>query len=408
MHSRDGIASQVVRRSVRRFFVYQISTEMRFDSAIWIIYLQSRGLSLTEVGLAEASFHLAPLLFELPSGSFADLVGRRWALATGSLLVAVSSALLWSAHSLPVAMLALFVMGASFSFRSGADHAYLFDILGAEEDGRRSYPSLLGRMLGAMYLVGAAAAWIGAAVSDISYGYTFGLAIGVGLGGAWLAAGLAESKRPRRTEEDMVSQGSLRQHVIETRDILRGSTVLKLMLAFSSVYWVAATISHLYLQAAFADRGLSNSQIGLVIGATGIVNAAGAAMAGRVAGRSAIRLQLAVLAAISGLGLIATGLNAITLAIVAYLIANLASGLIEPLISNWFNEQIDSARRATILSVESWLFSLTMIFAFPVTGWFAGQVGWSALYALCGGVTLLLAVVTGAGRQLRVEARPGV
>ena len=160
---------------------------MRFDSAIWIIYLQSRGLSLTGIGLAEAAFHMAPLLFELPSGSFADLVGRRWALATGSLLVAVSSALLWSAHSLPVAMLALFVMGASFSFRSGADHAYLFDILGSEEDGRRSFPSLLGRMLGAMYLVGAAAAWIGAAVSDFNYGYTFSLAIGVGLGGAWLA-----------------------------------------------------------------------------------------------------------------------------------------------------------------------------------------------------------------------------
>ncbi len=381
---------------------------MRFDSAIWIIYLQSRGLSLTGIGLAEAAFHMAPLLFELPSGSFADLVGRRWALATGSLLVAVSSALLWSAHSLPVAMLALFVMGASFSFRSGADHAYLFDILGSEEDGRRSFPSLLGRMLGAMYLVGAAAAWIGAAVSDFNYGYTFSLAIGVGLGGAWLAAGLAEPKRVRRTEEEVASQGSLRQHVVETRDILRGSRLLKLMLAFSSVYWVASTISHLYLQAAFADRGLSNSQIGLVIGATGIVNAVGAAMAGRVAGRGAFVLHLTVLAAISGVGLIGTGLNAIALAIVAYLVANLASGLIEPLISNWFNEQIDSTRRATILSVESWLFSLTMIFAFPATGWFAGQVGWSALYALCGGITLLLAVVTIAGWQLRVAARPGI
>jgi MFS family permease len=401
VHSRDGIASASIRRSVRRFFLYQISTEMRFESAIWIIYLQSRGLSLAEVGLAEAAFHMAPLLIEIPSGSFADLVGRRWSLATGSVLVAVSAALLWSAHSLPLAMLALFLSGASFSFRSGADQAYLFDTLGLEEDGQRSYPSLVGRMLGAMYLVGAGAAWIGAAVSDIDYGFTFGLAIAVGLGGAWLAAGLLEPKRIRQATDTTAHHESIRQHIVETRGILRGSRVLTLMLAFSAVYWVAATISHLYLQAAFADRGLSNSDIGLVVGATGIVNAAGAAMAGRVAGRGSFTSQLIILVTISGLGLIGTGVSGLAIAITAYLIANLASGLVEPLLYNWYNERIDSSRRATILSVESWLFSLTMIFAFPATGWFAEQAGWSALYSLCGGVTLFLVVVILFGRYLR-------
>lgn len=408
MHSRDGIATATIRRSVRRFFLYQLSTEMRFDSAIWIIYLQSRGLSLTQVGLAEAAFHLAPLLIELPSGSFADIFGRRWSLAAGSLLVAVSSALLWSAHGLPMAMIALFLQGASFSFRSGADRAYLFDMLSQEADGPRSYPSLLGRMLGAMYLIGAVAAWVGAAVSDVNYGFTFGLGIGIGLAGAWLAAGLAEAKRAPRAPEHDAGHGSIRQHIAETRDTLRGSTVLSLMLAFSAIYWVASTVSHLYLQAAFADRGLSNSEIGLVIGATGIVNALGASMAGRVAGRGPFVLQLALLAAVSGVGLLGTGIGALGLAITAYLVANLAAGLIEPLMSNWFNERIGSSRRATILSVESWLFSLTMIFAFPATGWFAERVGWSALYALCGGVTLLLAVAIVAGRKLWLVARPSV
>ena len=402
MHSRDGIASASIRRSIRRFVFFQLSTEARFESAIWIIYLQSRGLSLAQIGLAEAAFHMAPLLIELPSGSFADIVGRRWSLATGSLLVAISSALLWSAHSLPLAMIALFLSGASFSFRSGADQAYLFDTLSQEVDGQRSYPSLLGRLLGAMYLVGAAAAWIGAVVSDINYGITFGLAIGVGLGGTWLAAGLAETKWVPRSEELSDRHGSIREHIAETRDTLRGSRILSLMLAFSAVFWVASTISHLYLQAAFADRGLSNSRIGLVIGATGIVTALGASLAGRVAGRGSFGLQLALLVTVSGLGLIGTGVTGLGLAISAYLIANLAMGLVEPLISNWFNERIDSARRATVLSVESWLFSLTMIFAFPATGWFAERAGWSALYSLCGGVTLFLAVVIFVGRKIRV------
>jgi hypothetical protein len=50
---------------------------MQLTGGIWILYLKSRGLSLAEIGLAESAFHLAPVLLELPSGSFADLVGRR-------------------------------------------------------------------------------------------------------------------------------------------------------------------------------------------------------------------------------------------------------------------------------------------------------------------------------------------
>lgn len=401
---RSGIASTAIRRSVRRFFAFQLSTEARFDSAIWIIYLQSRGLSLTEIGLAESAFHLAPVLFELPSGSFADLVGRRWSLVIGSLLVAASTALLWSASSLPLAMLALFLSGASFSFRSGADQAYLFDTLSLETDGVQSYPSLLGRLLGAMYLVGAATAWIGAAVSDINYGVTFGLAIGAGLGGAWLAAGLVE----HRIGPDAEAQsGSLRAHIAETRKTLAGSTLLKAMLLFSAIYWAASTIGHLYLQAAFAERGLSNSRIGLVIGVTLLVNALGAALAGRVSGRGSFARQLAFLTAITGAGLIGTGLSGLGFAVSAYLLANLASGLIEPLISDWFNRQLASDHRATVLSVESWLFSATMIGAFPAAGWFAERLGWAALYALCGGVTLALVVVLLVGARLPSRIRPG-
>jgi MFS family permease len=401
---RSGIASATIRRSVRRFFAFQLSTEARFDSAIWIIYLQSRGLSLAEIGLAESAFHLAPVLFELPSGSFADLVGRRWSLAIGSLLVAASAALLWSASSLPLAMLALFLSGASFSFRSGADQAYLFDTLSLEADGMRSYPSLLGRLLGAMYLVGAATAWIGAAVSDINYGVTFGLAIGAGLGGAWLAAGLVEQ---RSAPDPATQSGSIRAHLGETRKTLAGSTLLKAMLLFSAIYWAASTIGHLYLQAAFAERGLSNSAIGLVVGVTLLVNALGAALAGRVAGRGSFARQLALLTAITGAGLIGTGVSGLGFAVSAYLLANLASGLIEPLISDWFNRQIASDRRATVLSVESWLFSATMIGAFPAAGWFAERFGWAALYALCGGVTLALVVVLLGGPRFSSRIRPG-
>src|SRR6476659_8015526 len=107
------VAAPDAGRTIRRFYAYRLLSEAQFISAIWVIFLRQRGFSLTEVGLAEAGFHLAPVLLELPSGSFADLVGRRWSMVAGALLVALSSALIWGAHTLPVVMLGMFVHGAS-------------------------------------------------------------------------------------------------------------------------------------------------------------------------------------------------------------------------------------------------------------------------------------------------------
>lgn len=381
--------------SVRRFYAYQLSTEGFFLSAIWILYLQSRGLSLTEIGLAEAAFHLAPVLLELPSGSFADLVGRRWSLALGSALVAASTAVLWMADSLPLAMLALFLHGASFSFRSGANQAFLYDALG---DRQSSYAGIFGRLLGASYLVAAAAAWLGATLSDLSYNLPFALTIGAALGGVWLAVGLNE---PPRKRGEAGRSGSVLSHLGAARGALRARPTVAAMLVFSGGFWAVIAISGLYLQAAFSDRGLSNSLVGAVVGAMLVMDALGALLAGPASRLGRFSTQIVILAAISGFALAGTAAGALWFALTAFLLSRFASGLIEPLLFAWFNHQLPSDQRATLLSIESWLFSLTMIFAFPLAGRLAETRGWGTLYLVCGVVTVAMALVVLVGVVLR-------
>jgi MFS family permease len=372
--------------TLRRFYAYRLLSEAQFASAIWIIFLRSRGFSLTEIGFAESAFHLAPVLLELPSGSFADLVGRRWSLALSGLLVASSSAVIYGAHGLPLVMLAMFLNGASFSFRSGADQAYLYEALGDRQHG---FAGILGKLLGASYIVAAATAWLGASLSDVSYAWPYGLTIGVALGGIWLAVGLAEPPRQRHAEG---VAASIRQHAREAWTLLRGRRDVTAMLLFSGPFWAASTIAFLYFQAAFADRGLSNGSIGLILGVVTVINAVGAASAARIGRYGAFGQQVVALAGLTGVGIIGVASHNLALAIAAYFVANLASGVIEPVMFTWFNNQLPSEQRATLLSVESWVFSLTMIVAFPAAGWLAGVRGWSTLYVLSGGVKLALAL----------------
>jgi MFS family permease len=398
--AQPAVAAGVPASSIRRFYLFTLLTRTEFTGGIWILYLKSRGLSLTEIGLSEAAFHLAPVLLELPSGSFADLVGRRWSLAIGSLLVAISSALMFVADSLPLAMIALFMNGASYSFRSGADQAYLYDSLGERQG---NFAGILGRLFGATYIVGGATLWLGAALSDVSYAWPFGIAIGVALAATWLAASLAEPPATARVE----GHTSVLHHIHEVRRVLRARRYVAAMLVYSGMFWAAGTIAYLYLQAAFSDRGLSNSTIGLIIGGALVLNAVGATVAGHVERRGSFRNQLVVLALLTGITLAGTAAGPIGIATAAYLLSNLFTGLLEPLMFAWFNRQVPSAQRATMLSVDSWLFSLTMIPAFPLGGWLAQTYGWGTLFIVCGGVKIMLTMFvivgsreTGRGTQL--------
>lgn len=390
---------------IRRFYAYKLVTEMQFSGGIWILYLKSRGLSLAEIGLAESAFHLAPVLLELPSGSFADLVGRRWSLAIGALLIALSSLMLFFADSLPMAMLALFLHGASFSFRSGADQAYLYDSLGEE---KAAFGSILGKLMGASYIVGGATIWLGASLSEISYSWPIGLAAAAGLAGAWVATGLSEVN----PGSEPGSRRSVREHAREASRVLRERPNLVFVLLFSGGFWTANTIAYLYFQAAYSDRGLSNSAVGLVLAASLILTALASAAAGRVEHRVRFSRQLAVLAILSGVGIAGAALDPLLLGVAAYLFANLATGLLDPLIFAWYNHQVPSAQRATLISVDSWLFSLTMIVSFPLAGWLAGREGWSLVYLICGavqiGLTVFLVVVrqVHARRTAMPELRP--
>ena len=379
-------------RHLARFYAYHLTAQAGFTGAIWMLFLQHRGYSLAEIGLAEAVFHAAPILLEVPSGSFADLIGRRWSLVVSSTLVFLSAVVMFGAPSLPVVMLAMFLNGASYSFRSGADQAFLFDALTAEQ--RSGYGRLFGRLLSVGYVVAGATTWIGAALSERSYAVPYTLSAIAGLCGVFLAFGLAEPPRSGVHEGERGVVAHLRQ----VRGVLRERPLVAMMLLTGATYWTIVTIADLYAQAFFSERGMSNGRIGLLFGTMYVAIAAGTAIGGQL-GRG-FAWQWPLLGGLTGGGFLLIGVAALPLAIGVYVALQLVTGVVETRLSAWYNDHVPSAQRATVLSVESWLFSCFMIVFFPLGGWLAGRAGWPALYAVCGVAGAATAL---AGLPLRAE-----
>jgi MFS family permease len=379
---------------LRRFYAFQVINDFSFTASIWIIFLQSRGFSLAEIGLAESFFHLAPVTLELPSGSIADIFGRKWSMAVGALLIGVSAALMFVANSMWILLPAMYLNGAAFAFRSGAQQAYLFDSLGQAATGNR-FTQLLGKLNGVSYFAIAATSALGAALAERSYAVPFSLTVGFALAATWLAAGLQE---PSRSQETQSSMGGT---IAEALRIVRGSRQLLALIVFSASLWTLSALVFLYAQAVLAERGLPTAQIGVVLGLTTLITAVGAWLAGRLASLRSLRFWIIVAAgAIAGSGLLLGGAPLIV-AVAGLFVVELFGGSLEPMIGQRVNDVITSAQRATVLSVESFLYSVTMIWAFPLFGWTAEQWGWLPAYAAAAGILLVLLAI-----YLLIDVRP--
>ena len=112
-----------------KIYLYRFLGEFYLIVPILIPFYESNGLTKTQVFTVQASYALAVLLLEIPSGYLADVIGRRKTLILGAiglplgLFIYVSSSTFW------MFVLAENVIAIANSMRSGCDSAFIYDSL---------------------------------------------------------------------------------------------------------------------------------------------------------------------------------------------------------------------------------------------------------------------------------------
>ena len=138
-----------------------------------------------------------------------------------------------------------------------------------------------------------------------------------------------------------------------------------------------------------------------------LANVAGSALVARVDGRLARERTLAIVALWRGATLAAAALaTGFFPALAAILLWEIGFGLSEPLFQAWMNEHVDSAERATVLSVRSMSFTLGGATGLVCLGFLARAQGIPAAW-LCSAAILLATFVgyVGLGRVAGVSRR---
>ena len=110
-------------------YVSEFFRGFNFIVPIWILFFQSRGLTLTDIGFIATATYIGSVLFEYPTGIFADKYGRKTSLIFSLLLHTIALLLEVTAYSKVQFFAAAFLIGVSWAFASGALQALVYDKL---------------------------------------------------------------------------------------------------------------------------------------------------------------------------------------------------------------------------------------------------------------------------------------
>ena len=334
---------------------------------VWVALLAARGFSMVEIGVAEGVFHVASLLFEVPSGVISDVFGRKYSLVCSKLMGLISSLLMAFSRGLPDVCVALVFGAFGYNFESGAREALAYDSLKIQgkEEGYLRY-SAADMMI---FRVGGASSSLLAGLSLV-LGYRIANLLDAAMDFVCmlLALALVEVRiEPVHVKERVWVR--IRHCVRETVDFLlsqAGARRIMLMNAFAGAISILLSF---FLQAQLPLAGLQHAYLGPALFVIGLGGALGARLSLRLAGMKYAGLYALCLGGVLlGFGLGASGVPLLMIA------GGFAAGMFDDLLQvrtdALLNDRFPSSQRATLVSVSSLCFSLVMIGMSPLAGWF--------------------------------------
>src|SRR5439155_7358975 len=194
-------ASSAYRGNIWRLFTVQALLAFILWVPIWVVFLQRKGLGLSQIGVLEGFAWVLTAALEVPTGAIADRFGRKASIAMGAFLYSAAMFLILADALSPGFLLGYALWNSSLAFVSGADSALLYDSLKA--GGRASEAAKqTGRYTAIQQASQGVASLIGAAIATIDITLCFTIC---GLTGLAATALILTVREPPRFQDEVES-----------------------------------------------------------------------------------------------------------------------------------------------------------------------------------------------------------
>ena len=358
------------------------------SSAIWVIYLVYKGLPLWQIGILEGLFHTVSFISEVPTGAIADIIGRKRAIIISRICSTLSSVLILLSHDLWFLILGFVLSALGYNFLSGSEEALVYDSL--KELGKSdSYLKINGRLELILNISQSISVLVGGILSNISFAYCYLTAIMISIISLIPCLLFTEPCEIRRKNNKRIT---LSEHFNSAFFLMKeDSRIARIILSYSIIFTLYM-ISYFYGQEYFSQLGLRNDKIGFLMFFVGALNCLGAVLSEKMVRMFGGYIKI-ICFFIIALGTIGVSLCNIYIAILCFGIMGFASTMLYPIQSEELNVIIPSEQRATIISVNSMIFSMYMLVLFPLAGAIGDKFGLKNVFIGLAVIELILALL---------------
>ncbi|MEF2850600.1 MAG: MFS transporter [Agathobacter rectalis] len=343
----------------------------RIAGASWVALLALRGFSMFEIGMLESIFHIVSSSFEIPSGVVADVFGRKKTMVLASLVSFVSGLFMILSNNFWSVAFAIGFSALSYNLESGTREALAYDSLkfaGQEEKYNRfaSTEMMLYRITSSTATLCAGfALWLGYRKA-YAFDIVFSL-IAIGIACSLNEVSVSNDENTDNTENNNPNANKnakigyrLKNVITESWHFMITNKKARSIMVINALIGAVSTLVLFFLQAKLPLAGLNDALLGPALFVMGLGAAFGAKAAGFFP-----KLKYKKYIIISSIGVIFAFAMIFTELPYVMILGGFAGSFFDDFIEVRtdiiLNEMIPSEQRATLISVNSFMFSLVMI-----------------------------------------------
>ncbi|MPM17810.1 hypothetical protein SDC9_64209 [bioreactor metagenome] len=372
--------------NIKNDYIYKFFSAFDITSAIWVLYLGFKGMTLAQIGLLEGIFHITGFISEIPTGALADLFGRKKIIIIGRITSLISAIIMLFSNSFMGFAIGFILSAWGYNLNSGSEEALIYDTL-KKLDREEEFLKVNGKINLIIEVSQGLAVFIGGILSQIDFSISYITAVVIGLISLVLSTRFIEVDVIRKENQSI----NIINHLKQSIDIVKNNKRLLNILIFFPLIYTFSAIVYFYGQQLFNDMEYSRISISIIFLFNGIFSSFGAILSSKIykkyksLGWIIISISISVFTIFMGIG---KG----KLSIVFFLGIGFLTSILQPISSNLINSMVESNQRATIISVESMFYSIMMIILFPICGFIGDRVYLQLSFIIVGIIGILICI----------------
>ena len=333
---------------------------------IIVLFFQEHGLSLTQVMFLQAIYSLSVAVFEIPSGYIADLFGRKNTIIISTIFSFIGYVIFSFYGGFLAFAIAEVLIGIGGSLMSGSDSAILYDTL-LETGNKEAYTRIEGKN----YAIGNfSEATAGVLGGFLAVGSIY-LPIYVQTAILFLSIPIALSLVETTLHKENRLDKSFKSIFKVLKFAMIDNKKLKWLIVYSSAMGVATLSVAWFAQPFFKQVNVPLAYFGILW--AGLNFSAGFTSLNshkfnqnKEKGKMLFYLALAMIGA-----LLFVGFNMTLFGLFFIVSIYLLRGIVTPILRHAINENTTSNKRATVLSIRSFIIRISFAIFAPVLGFLA-------------------------------------